>query len=234
MKKIITLSTIILAMSFTTFTNKTLHDFKCKTIEDKDFSFNAGLRGSLLFGRHFLLRTGLHYEQMTEVFEFADPNYIKYLISVTQKIVDGKPVVIVDTIGVDYGENYIKTFNRYGMLDIPIEAGIELRQGRFGLSLNGGLSFNILFWKRGTILSPIGKPEVFTPGKQGAVEVFRKRTGLSVEGSAQFFFHLRPRLRVFAEPYFRQVLKPVTLENQPVDQRYRIGGIKVGMTTILD
>lgn len=202
--------------------------------ENRDFSFNAGLRGSLLFGQHFLLRTGLHYEQMTEVFEYVDPNYIKYLVEITKTVVDGKPVVIIDTIGVDYGENYTKTFNRYRMLDIPLEGGVELRKGRFGLSLNGGLSFNILFLKRGMILSPIGKPEVFTPGEQGAVDIFRKRTGLSVQGSAQVFFHLKPRLRVFAEPYFRQVLKPVTLENQPVDQRYGIGGIKLGLTTILD
>jgi len=42
MKKLLTLSTIIiLAMSFTTFTNKTLHDFKSKTLDGKDFSFSS-------------------------------------------------------------------------------------------------------------------------------------------------------------------------------------------------
>ncbi|MEZ4965403.1 MAG: hypothetical protein R2791_09180 [Saprospiraceae bacterium] len=202
--------------------------------EHPDFSFNAGVRGSLLFGRHFLLRTGLHYEQMTEVFEYADPNYIKYLVEITQTVVDGKPVTLIDTIGVDYGENYVKTYNRYGMLDIPLEAGVELRRGRFGLSLNGGVSLNILFWKRGTILMSGGSPEPFTPGEKHAVEVYRKSTGLSVGGSAQLFFHLQPRLRVFAEPYFRKVLRPVTLDDQPVEQRYGIKGIKIGMTKILD
>lgn len=202
--------------------------------ETKDFSFNAGMRGSLLFGRHFLLRSGLHYEQMTEVFEYADPDYIKYLVEITQTTVDGKPVTIIDTVGVEYGENYTKTYNRYGMLDVPVAAGLELRSGRFGLSLNGGLSLNVLFWKRGSILSTGGKPQPFTPGEKGAVEVFRPRTGVSVEGSAQIFFHLQPRLRIFAEPYFRQVLKPVTLDDQPVDQRYRISGIKFGLTRILN
>ncbi len=202
--------------------------------ESRDFSFNAGIRGSLLFGRHFLIRTGLHYEQMTEVFEYVDPNYIKYLVEITQTIIDNKPVTIIDTIGVDYGENYVKTFNRYGLLDIPVEAGVELRKGRFGLSLNGGLSLNILFWKRGTILTAAGQPAPFTPGEKNATEVFRPRTGLSVGGSAQLFFHLQPRLRVFAEPYFRQVLKPLTLDNQPVEQHYRVGGVKIGLTKILD
>lgn len=202
--------------------------------ETKDFSFNAGMRGSLLLGRHFLLRSGLHYEQMTEVFEYADPDYVKYLVEITHTTVDGKPVTIIDTVGVEYGENYTKTFNRYGMLDVPVAAGLELRSGRFGLSLNGGFSLNLLFWKRGSILSTGGKPQPFTPGEKGAVEVFRPRTGVSVEGSAQIFFHLQPRLRIFAEPYFRQVLKPVTLDDQPVDQRYRISGIKFGLTRILN
>lgn len=202
--------------------------------EQKDFAFNAGVRGSLLFGRHFLLRSGLHYEQMTEVFEYADPNYVKYLVEITHTTIDGKPVTLIDTVGVEYGENYVKTYNRYRMLDIPVEGGLELRRGRFGLSLNGGISLNVFFWKRGTILSPGGKPLPFTPGEKGAADVFRARTGLSLTGSAQVFFHIKPRLRVFAEPYFRQVLKPVTLDDQPVEQRYRMGGIKIGLTRILD
>lgn len=199
--------------------------------EQRDWAFNAGLRGSLLLGRHFLLRTGLHYEQMTEVFEYADPAYVKYIVEIVH--IPGEPVKI-DTVGVDYGENYTKTYNRYGLLDIPLEVGGEIRQGRFGLSVNAGISFNVLFWKRGSILSQGGKPAPFTPGEHGAEEVFRPRTGLSAGGSAQIFFHLQPRLRLFAEPYFRQVLKPVTLTGQPVGQRYRMSGIKLGLTQILD
>lgn len=199
--------------------------------EQRDWAFNAGLRGSLLLGRHFLLRTGVHYEQMTEVFEYADPAYVKYIVEIVH--VPGEPAKI-DTVGVDYGENYTKTYNRYGLLDIPLEVGGEIRRGRFGLSVNGGISLNVLFWKRGSVLSPAGKPAPFTPGEQGATEVFRPRTGLSAGGSAQVFFHLQPRLRVFVEPYFRQVLKPITLTGQPVEQRYRMSGVKFGLTKILN
>jgi hypothetical protein len=205
-----------------------------RSTEESDWAFNAGLRGSLLLGRHFLVRSGLHYEQMTEVFEYADPNYIKYLIEVTQILEGNEWVTIIDTVGVEYGENYTKTYNRYGLLDIPLEMGGEIRSGRFGLSINAGVSFNVLFWKRGTILSPAGQPTPFTPGETGATEVFRPRTGLSAGASGQIFFHLQPRLRVFAEPYYRKILKPVTLDDQPVEQRYSNWGIKIGMTKILD
>lgn len=205
-----------------------------RATEQTDWAYNAGLRGSLLLGRHFLVRTGLHYEQMTEIFEYVDPNYVKYIVEITQTIIDNKPVTVIDTVGVEYGENYVKTYNRYGLLDIPIEIGGELRRGRFGLSLNAGMSFNVFFWKRGTVLSPGGQPAPFTPGEKGATDVFRLRTGWSAGASAQLFFHLQPTVRIFAEPYFRQILKPVTLGNQPVEQEYRNWGVKLGMTKILN
>lgn len=202
-----------------------------RATEQTDWSYHAGLRGSLLLRRHFLLRTGLHYEQMTEVFEFVDPSYTKYIVEIINQ--PGEPTII-DTVDIIYGENYVKTFNRYGMLDVPVEVGAELRSGRFGLSLNAGLSFNVLFWKRGTMLSPGSQPTPFTPGEKGATEVFRTRTGLSASGSAQLFVHLHPTVRVFAEPYYRHVLKPITLDNQPVERRHSNWGVKIGMTKILD
>ena len=202
-----------------------------RATEQTDWSFNAGLRGSLLLDRHFLIRTGLHYEQLTEVFEYADPSYVKYIVEIINQ--PGEPTII-DTVDVEYGENYVKTYNRFGMLDVPVELGAELRSGRFGLSLNAGLSFNILFWKRGTILSPNNQPTPFTPGEKGATDVFRTRTGLSATGSAQLFFHMNPTVRVFTEPYYRKTLKPVTLEGQQVEQRHSNWGVKIGMTKILD
>lgn len=205
-----------------------------RNTEENGWAFNAGLRGSLLLGRHFIIRTGIQYEQVTTIFEHIDPNYVKYLVEITQTIVDNKPVVVIDTVGVEYGENYVKTYNRFGMIDVPLEIGGEMRRGRVGLSLHAGLSFNALFWKRGTALSSGGQPLSFTPGEKEAVEIYRTRTGLSAGGSAQLFVHLHPTLRVFAEPYFRKVLKPLTLEDQPVSQRYGNWGIKFGAAKILD
>lgn len=202
--------------------------------ERRDWSFNAGVRASLLLDRHFLFRTGLHYDQINEVFEYIDPNSVEVIIRQTTQIINGQPVTVIDTLGVEYGENYLKTYNRFGMLDIPLELGVELRNGRTGLSLNGGIALNVLFWKRGAILSPIdGRPAYFTPDN-GTVDVFRTHAGLSAIGSIQWFCHLRPRLRVFAEPYGRMVLRPVNIPNHPVEQRYGILGLKVGMTRILD
>ena len=205
-----------------------------RNTEHRDWSFSAGLRASLLLDRHFLVRTGFHYDQVNEVFEYADPDFVQVIIRQTTQIINGQPVTVIDTLGVEYGEHYQKTYNRYGMLDIPLEVGVEVRNGRYGLSLNSGLSINMLFWKRGAILSPIdGQPAYFTPSS-GTVDVFRRNVGVSAIGSVQWFCHLRPRLRVFAEPYARIVLRPVNLPNHPVQQRYAMLGLNFGITRIFD
>lgn len=201
--------------------------------ESSDWAFNAGVRGTLLLNQHFLIRTGLHYDQIVEKFEYADPNYKEVNIRQRSVLVNGTWQTVSDT-SVSYGEHYTKTYNRFGMLDIPLQVGLEVRNRRSGVSLQAGASINVLFWKRGSILSVTEQPASFAPGTEDGVAVFRPRTGLSVSGSVQWFYHLKPRLRVFAEPYFRQVLRPITIDSHPVEQRYGIGGIRLGLTKILD
>jgi len=200
--------------------------------EHRDWAFNAGVRATLLFDRHFMLRAGLHYEQMTEIFEYAEPNSLE--IDVTRRWDAMSGIWVEETTGVRYGDAFFKAYNRLGMLDIPLQAGMELRKGRSGFNINAGLSFNVLFWKRGAILTPQGVPRYFTPDNVNSVEVFRPRTGLSAMGSIQWFYHLQPRLRVFAEPYFRQIVQPINVEGHPIGQRYGVGGIRLGLTKILD
>lgn len=77
MKKIITLSTIILAMSFTTFTNKSLHDFKCKTLDDKDFSFST-LKGKKIMIVNTASECGYtpQYKDLQALYEkYKDKNF---------------------------------------------------------------------------------------------------------------------------------------------------------------
>ncbi|MEI6408329.1 MAG: hypothetical protein WCR52_03005 [Bacteroidota bacterium] len=203
--------------------------------ERRDWAFNAGIRGTLMLEQHFMLRFGLHYEQMTEVFELIDPKSINVVVNYhTTYDANGNPITVADTIGVSYGEKYFKSYNRFGMLDIPLQLGVELRKGRMGFNINAGFSFNIWFWKQGAYLNPAGIPRYFTPGGKNTTEIFRTRTGLSAIGSVQWFYHVQPKLRIFAEPYFRQIVQPVNLQSHPIGQRYGVGGIRFGITKILD
>jgi len=205
--------------------------------EQRSVAMNAGLRASLMFNRNFLVRTGLHYDQVTEVFEFIDPTSVTYILRYN----NGDPTP--DTLGVQYGENYLKTYNRYGMLDIPLMVGVEMRRGRSGFSINAGISANVLFQKRGVIIDPLtheparfgpppDKPKNIGPGATLSQEVFRPNVGLSATASIQWYWHLNTRLRLFVEPSFRQVLRPVSVDSHPVEQRYSILGLRLGATRI--
>jgi hypothetical protein len=208
--------------------------------ERQSTAFNAGLRASLMFNSNFLVRTGLNYDQISEVFEFIDPAYTKYRIEVT---VLPNGMTHIDTVGVDYGENYLKTYNRYSMLDLPLLVGMEMRKGRSGFSINAGISANLLFETSGVIIDPqtheparFGptpqKPKGIGPKSTLSQDVFRANVGLSASASIQYYWHLSSHFRVFVEPSFRQVLRPVTVDNHPVEQRYSILGLRLGATRI--
>lgn len=201
--------------------------------EIRTWGYNAGLRASYLFAGNFLLRTGLHFDHFEEQFEYIDPDFIRYNITITQQFINNQWVSVTDTIGIEYGTNYLKTYNRYAMLDIPLQAALELRSGATGVSLNLGGSVNVLFEKRGSILDTTGKPASFTPGS-GPNEVFRTSLGMSLMGSIQWFYHLNPRTRVFVEPYYRHILDPVTRPELPYEQSYGVGGVRLGLTRIFD
>ena len=205
--------------------------------ESRSSAMNAGVRASLMFNRNLLVRTGLHYTQLTEEFEYIDPTSVIYLL----KFNPGNPVP--DTLGVQYGENYLKTYNRYQALDIPLMIGLEMRHGRSGFNINAGLSANLLFQQRGVIIDPLTHeparigpipedPKAVGPKTSVSQEVFRTNLGLSATASIQWYWHVKPHFRLFVEPAFRQVLRPVTLNSHPVEQRYSFIELRLGATKI--
>jgi hypothetical protein len=196
--------------------------------EERFFAYNAGVRASFVFNRFYLFRTGLHYDQSTEVFRYFDPAYIQ--ITTVQR----PGTNILDTVNIQYGRQTTKVYNRQGKLDIPLLLGAELRKGNTGFSFNGGATFNIAFWKRGQMLhTDTRRPDWFTPSRD-RMNVYRNRVGVSVFASTQWFCHLQPRTRLYIEPYFREVLRPVTRTDHPVEERHRIFGVQCGVTRILD
>lgn len=197
--------------------------------ESRSLAMNAGIRASIMFKQNLLLRTGVHFDQVTEVFEYIDPTYVK--LSINTVVVNGQ-VVRIDTI-IEYGENYQKTYNRYSMLDVPLTFGVEMRSGRSGFSINAGASANVLFLARGSIIDPgTREPARFGPNATLSQDVFQQRVGISAMASVQWFWHVTQRTRLFVEPAFRQVLRPITLGSHPVEQRYSILGLRLGATTI--
>lgn len=197
--------------------------------ESRSVAMQAGVRASWVFNRNFLIRSGLHYEQITETFEYIDPTSV--VTSINNIYVNGQ-FLGTDTV-VTYGKNYQKTYNRYGLLDIPLMLGIEMRSGRTGFNINAGISANVLFLKSGSIIDPQTEEPMSFGGKTPFTEaVFRPVVSWSTTASVQWYWHVSARYRVFAEPSFRQIMRPITSDRHPVSQRYSILGIRIGATKI--
>lgn len=197
--------------------------------EGQGWGFNGGVRASMLFNKSYVISTGLEYEQFTEVFKYVDPTSIEYIIKQVYDVPTGQWTI--DTT-INFAAKTTKVHNRLGRLDIPVSVGYEIRQQRGGVRLMGGGAMNLYFWKRGAIIDPsTGEPGYFTPGK-GIQTVFRANAGLSVQGSAQFFWHPERRTRLFAEPYYRMTLQSITVPSHPLHQQYQIWGVRMGVTRI--
>lgn len=196
--------------------------------EKQGFAWSAGARAGVLLGGKYTLRAGLHYSQVHETFEYFDPLDLKFLVETNPTT--GLP----DTLQWIYGESYKKSFNRFGLLDLPVTFGTEIGRGRFGLSLHGGAAINLLFWKRGSVISPEnGEPISFTPGAKNGENVFVKNTGFSLLAGAQAFWQMNKKTRFFIEPHYRHRLKSVTLPTHPVDQKMGQGGLSFGLTRLI-
>lgn len=211
-----------------------LEEFREKrlTSENNDWGFNAGIRLMRILGRNFTLRTGLHYEQFVEVFEWTDKRQRiqEYDIDPITK----EEILIRDEIVDIFRKNY----NRFGVLDIPFQLGMELRSGRIGVSLQTGVSVNTIFWKKGLILNGDftdldNLTSVPFDQASGKETIFKSNTGLSMMSNMQFFAYLKSHTRLFVEPYYRSILKPVSVDNAPLEQRYSMWGIQVGVSQIL-
>ncbi len=221
------------------YANKSLHytnpeneayQIKRRSSEGQGWGFNGGLRATYLFREHFSVSAGLQYDQFTEVLTYVNPTAVHHLVDHVTDPITGE--TRLDTLDADFGEAKTRIFNRFGFLDVPVSIGYEVRHGRAGIRFQGGASFNLLFYKRGAVLSPTADvPAYYTPGK-GTLDVYNTSSGLSVQSSMQCFYHLNPVTRVFAEPYYREILDPVTVESHPLSQRYRIWGVRMGLAKI--
>jgi Outer membrane protein beta-barrel domain len=196
--------------------------------EGQGWGFTAGGRMGAIFNRNYWVGTGLQYQQHTQVFRFRDIASIRYII-------DLDPVTgVLDTVDIIFGEASTTTFNRFGQLHIPIELGYEWRRGNGGIRLQGGAAVNIWFWKRGAILHPTtSQPAYFTPNDSDSEhDVFKVRTGWSLQGSAQVFYYLQPRTRLFVEPYSSYTLNSITNSNHPLAQRPIYFGLRLGVAQL--
>lgn len=191
-----------------------------------------GVRASLVRGP-LVLRGGLEYTQFTEVFDHVVANFSKTTTVTDIIYVNGEPQPRTRTVQ-EFGELREKIYNRFGTLDLPVNLGAEARLGKFGMSLNGGVAANLLFWKKGRVLDPKVSTTDQVSGHTDMAQFFKNNAGLSANASLQAFLKMKNGNRIFVEPYFQKTLKPVSLPTAPLDQRYNFYGCRIGLTKVFD
>lgn len=205
---------------------------KREQTESPSGAYSAMLRFSAISDKGLALRTGLQYAQINERFSYYNENEQRTIIT---DIYDSNGHLIrTDTVwvaGAEYTAN-----NRYKMINLPFVVGYERDFGLLTFAINAGASLNLWMDAGGKYLSPddLQQPVAFgsaAPAEQG--NTYKNSLGLGWYGSLGIIYEMKHNWQLIAEPSFRIYPKSLTLGNQPVDHRYFIAGINLGIRRAL-
>ena len=167
-------------------------------------------------------RTGINYSQINEKFKFAEANIIQKIYIINSN---------GDTTGsyTATGTRYKTTYNKFRTLDIPLTIGYELGNGRLHANFNAGVIVNLYSWQQGDVLDTSYKPVNITTGKTASPYQFKSNIGIGFLGAVSVYYKLTDKWHIFAEPYFRYNLSPVSKSELTFKQKYHTAGIRLGV-----
>ena len=185
-------------------------------------AFSAGVRYTKVFNNGMSFRTGINYSQINEKFKFAEANIIQKIYIINSN---------GDTTGsyTATGTRYKTTYNKFRTLDIPLTIGYELGNGRLHANFNAGVIVNLYSWQQGDVLDTSYKPVNITTGKTASPYQFKSNIGIGFLGAVSVYYKLTDKWHIFAEPYFRYNLSPVSKSELTFKQKYHTAGIRLGV-----
>lgn len=196
---------------------------KRKETEKFSSAYSAGARYTRVFNNGMSLRTGINYSQINEKFSYQKGGIIQYVYILDQ--------TTGDTIG-SYtvsGTRYKTTYNRYRTIDIPLQVGYEMGNGRIHANIGAGAMINVYSWQRGDVLDTSLQPVNITTGKSSSPYGYKTNIGLGFIGSASIYYKLTDKLHLLAEPYVRYNLRPMSKDNLTLTQKYNTVGLRLGV-----
>jgi hypothetical protein len=205
-----------------------------KTTENNRNGFSAGVLIAKNINEKALLKAGLNYSQINERLKVINENEKQLTQIITIRTIiraPGDTLYIRDTTYFEQsGTRYRTFYNRYRFIDLPILFSYEFgNPDILSFSINAGPVINITSFYKGSILDTTYNPVKITTAKGNAANNWRHNIGLGFMGSIAMYKRMNERLQIFAEPYFRYNLKPVTQNSNVVNQRYFISGMKLGL-----
>jgi len=197
----------------------------------KQVSFNAGISLVKNIGENFLVKAGVQYNQVNEVFRSTRVNEIKLITTVTIRTVilsPGDTIYIRDTSVIQQiGTVTRQTQNRYKSWDIPIIIGYEFGGKDLRLNANAGIIANINSSYKGDMLDT-AQQTINIAGYKNA-GVYKTKIGLSIYAGLGIVKSLGNRTDLLIEPHARINLANTTTEAAWFKQKNITAGLSVGV-----
>ncbi len=173
------------------------------------------------------IRTGINFTQIDELFSDIDSIDIeKNTNGVTEVFTDEKGEAIASSGELKLIEHRVwnmNMYNYYRFLDIPLYLGYSINFNKAILEIESGISYNILFLRKGQIVGEKGFPVDISEGEN----IFKTSTGLNLMSGIRFLYPIKGHL-FYIEPNLRYSLQKITADEYPLPQKYLNYGVKLG------
>ena len=204
---------------------------KKDSAEKMSGGFTIGAKISKNVGDHVMLNAGIQYSQLNEKFNLSTVNETRTTIVIVSRTVvrsQGDTTFNDTTTVTQIGYAVRKNLNSYKNIEIPIGIGYEFGEAKdkWKLAVNGGIIINVTSWYNGETLDTSYK--VVSVDSKGNGGFYKRSTGLSAYGSISLIRNINDKLDVFAEPYFRVGLSPIS-STIGYSQKFNAAGLIIGV-----
>jgi hypothetical protein len=186
--------------------------------------FSVGVRYTKVLKSGISIAGGLNYSQINEKLSYTQYNADQ--IAVITNSVTGDTIRI-DTIS---GIVHKTSYNHYHSVDVPLLIGYEMGNDKIHININAGPVMNIYSWQHGEVLSQDSVPVSISSGKSSSLAYqYKTNIGLGITGGVSVFYKLNDQLHIYAEPYFRYNFSSMTNSESPIQQKYTMVGMHIGL-----
>lgn len=222
-------------------------DYMIKSVQDKSLasntkkamdstlhrqvSFSAGVNIVKSLGKNFLIKTGVQYAQVNELFKYNSGSDTRTTTVITVRdviVTPGDTIHIRDTSTVSQTGTLTKqNQNHYKQWDIPLIFGYEFGGNGFRMNADLGLIANIRSSYQGNMLDTAQKAiDIATYNNAG---IYRTNIGLGVYLGLGFLKPLNDNMDLLIEPHARFNLSNMTTQATIFNQKNSIFGLSVGL-----
>ncbi len=203
--------------------------------EKSVYSYSVGARLGYNLSYRWNLHTGINYSQMTQRFQYTDPEANEPRVEIIKKYIFSNGQLVDSTFTEETvylpGSKHHKVYNKYRTWDIPVLARYTLAaNNKMSLSAMGGIFFNVSFQQTGIILDTDNTTPI-SLNRQSSEEtrIFKAGLGVSAFASLSLAYYLTPSLDLLIEPNARIAPASMTTSKYPLTQRFNTYGLSVGL-----